>query len=110
VNADIIDFYEQPILFEFIQNRNKEMIELLALKGGNIHILNDRNWNALHFSASNGDLQITKYLVSLGIDYKAKNKHGKTPIDVAKAMKYLEDSKSDEISAVIDFLALVEKK
>jgi len=81
---------------------NKGLIELYCSMGGIIHVSNVNGWNALHYSASNDRFETTKYLVSIGIDYKAKNSESKTPLDLAK-----QQYKKSEL---VKFLEQVEMK
>jgi len=77
------------------------MIELYLSKGGDLNVIDNKKWNALHYSAYHGYLEITKYLISIGIDFKAKDKNGRTALDFAKERKKTE---------IIEFLEEVGKK
>jgi len=89
------------VLLLLATNGNKEMIELYFSKGGNLNVVDVNKSNALHSSAYRGHLETTKYLVSIGIDFKAKNGVGKTPSDLARQNKMFE---------VLKFLQEVEQK
>jgi len=102
VNPNINDSVGIPILCRMAIFGNDDMIELYLSKGGNLKVIYEEiKWNALHCCAYNGYLETTKYLISLGIDYKAKDMIGKTPLDLAK------DRNKTEI---IEFLEKVGKK
>jgi len=90
-------------LLEIIRKGNKELVQLYYSKGGNVHVMDKEKWNALHYSASSlkNQLETTKYLISVGVDYKANNYNGKTPLELAKQNKNME---------IVQFLKEVEKK
>ena len=47
----------------------------------------DSTWNGqgvLHFAAWNCDYEMAKHLIELGMDKKAKDSDGKTPLKIAK--------------------------
>jgi len=102
INPNINDPYGDAILFTFARNGNIEMIELYLSKGGNINVIDENNnRNALHYSAFYGKLETAKYLVSIGIDYKAKDIDGKTALDLA-----IQENKTK----ILEFLQEIEKK
>ena len=102
VNPNINDPFGWPLLNRLSFFRNNEMIELYLSKGGDLHIVHANfKWNALHYSSYYGNLETTKYLVSIGVDYKAKNITNKTPTDLAKEAERFE---------VFQFLQQVENK
>jgi len=101
INPNINDSEGHPILFRMVPFGNDEMIELYLSKGGNLNVIDQDKWNALHCCVLNGHLETTKYLVSVGIDYKAKDMNGRTPLELAKQRKKME---------IIDFLEEVQKR
>lgn len=91
ISPNIKNSNGNPILCRLAYFGNNEMIKLCLKKGGDINAINEQNkWNALHEAAYNGQFLTAKYLVSLGIDFKAKNKDGKTPFDLAKSKNHHE--------------------
>jgi len=106
VNPNINDSNGYPILFRMAENGNNEMIELYLSKGGNINVINENGWNILHYFALNGDWKTTKYLVSIGCDYKAKDIDGKTPLDLAKQKNTTKDEK--DRNELIEYLKELE--
>jgi len=102
VNPNVKDQSGWPILLNLARFGNKEMIELYLTSGGDVHAVDVNKSNALHYcSAYNGNLETMKYLISLGVDYKAKNENGKTPLEFAI------QNHNNELA---DFLKEVEKK
>lgn len=79
------------------------MIESYFKMGGDLNVVDKMNWNALHYSASFDQLDTTKFLVSIGVDYKAKDFKGKTPLDDATSQK-------NKNIKIVEFLQEVEKK
>ncbi|KAK6187449.1 hypothetical protein SNE40_005476 [Patella caerulea] len=55
-----------------------EKIELLRLKGGNIHDTDNNNSGILHLACTFGTLNTVKYLVDLGLDINNKDSGGRT--------------------------------
>ena len=103
INPNIKDIDGDPVLLMMSDVGNNEMIELYLSRGGNLNAINEETkWNALHEAAFNGHLETTKYLISVGIDYKAKNLWGKTPLDLAK--------REENETEIVEFLLEVEKK
>lgn len=101
VNPNINDAKGIPILMKMAEQGSKEIIELYISCGGDLNVVDINKRNALHFSAEAGKLQITQFLVSLKVDFQAKNSNGKTPRDLAKA-------ESNDL--VFKFLTKVKKK
>jgi len=65
-----------------------EICELLRKKGANINAaLNKKNasgWTALHFAATNGDVELVKYLIKYGAKISKATSEGSTPLFLAK--------------------------
>jgi len=102
INPNVLTPDGHSILLRMAMNGNNELIELYFSKGGNIHVMNQKTKdNVLHYSAYYAQLETTKYLVSLGVDYKAKNVEWKIPLDYAKEVNRTEN---------VEFLQDVEKK
>jgi len=102
VNPNINDKDGNPILLLMARRGNLEMIKLFIEHNGDIHLKDQTLKNALHFSAFYGHFELTKYLVSVGVNYKAESNRGKTPLKLAE-----EQGSPPEL---VSFLREVEKK
>lgn len=111
INPNINDSEKFPILATLAFNGNLEMIELYLKKGGKLNVVDEINgWNALHYSASNAmhdsaqnpQLETTKFLISIGVDYKHISHNGKTPLMLVKNKR--------KTTAVQTYLESVTKK
>lgn len=102
VNPNAKDDQGVPVLLRMVTTKNLDLISLYLSKGGNLQITSDRSQsNALHYAAHQGDLEMSKYLVSVGIDFKLQDKQGRKPVD---------DASSQHKLAVVQFLQEVEKR
>lgn len=102
VDPNIKDSEGSDLLFELAANGNIEMIELYLEKGGKLNVLNvESGTNPLHLAASFGELDACRLLVSRGIDFKLKDKDGKTAIDQAKSRNKIQ---------VVDFLTKIQNQ
>lgn len=65
-----------------------ELCELLRKKGANINATLQRTsamgWNALHYAAANGDVELVKYLIKYGANVNKATGEGSTPLFLAK--------------------------
>lgn len=59
------------------------MAARLVASGANVNARGLDDDTPLHDAASNGNIRLVKLLVERGADIHAKNKKGKTPVDVA---------------------------
>lgn len=62
------------------------MIEPCVAKGANLHAISSQG-NALWYPIYLGYLEMTKYLVSVGVDFRAKCKGNLNALEYAKEMK-----------------------
>ena len=53
-----------------------EILELLKRDGGDPTIPNKQKFTCLHISCRNGNLEMTKYLLSIGLDPNARDAYG----------------------------------
>jgi len=60
-----------------------EMLEVLLANGAYINELDDRGQTALHYAACNGFADVTKYLLSKGIDADIEDSDGNCAADLA---------------------------
>ena len=66
-----------------VQTRHVNVAEFLINQGGDINMNN--YGTSLHDAVTAGQLEMVKFLISKGADINAKNNHGETPLDIAKA-------------------------
>lgn len=78
-----------PILCRLAAHGNNELIELYVSKGGNLENIFDENchWNPIHWAVFLNHLETVKYLISIGIDHKAKDKGDKTPLEMTRRLR-----------------------
>lgn len=102
VNPNVNGSDDLPILLDLASKGNMTMIELYFRFGGNMHATNEKTkWNALHYTAQNGHLEATKFLVAFGVPCFAKGQDGRSPLDLASQHNQLH---------VVKFLQEVEKR
>lgn len=78
-----------PIVLTMVKHLNSEMIKLFHQKGGEIvNAVNEQKWNCLHWAAFKGDLELSSYLISIGVDFSAKDEIGRTPLDLATSQNH----------------------
>lgn len=102
VDPNIQDKDGKPIVLSMSRKGNTEMIKLFISYSGNVHLSDNSHKNALHYSAFYGHFETTRFLVSIGVNFKAENENGKTPLQIA------EDQNADQL--IIEYLRQVEKK
>lgn len=100
VNPNINDSDGVPILLRMAEHGNPNLIGLYFAKGGNLHVINEtNNRNAIHYCViSKVDLNTIRYLISLGVDFKAKDGQGMSPLDLAEpgpTEKFLRDAEKE---------------
>lgn len=74
------------LLTSAIEDENMEKLEILLenLEDGDINETNERGDTALHFAVlASAPLEFIEILLDYDIDWKAKNKHGDTALDLA---------------------------
>ncbi len=67
-----------------IVNGSYETVKYFWEKGVNIHGVNSLGNSALHLAAMYGYLDIFLFLITKGLELQAKNKDGRTAIDLAR--------------------------
>ena len=60
-----------------------DAVKMFVEAGANVNAVNDTASTALHYAALTGSTRIVEFLVSKGAALDAKNKLGKTPLDLA---------------------------
>jgi len=101
-NPNITNTKGRPILLEIAGRGNIEMIKLYLSRGGKLNVKDrDSKWNALHFAVNSNQLETTKFLVAVGINFKKKSHIGKSPLELAK-----EGNKAN----IVNFLQEVEQE
>lgn len=75
-----------PLHFAVIQGADQDGVELLlaAKPDVNAKVANNDAWTPLHGAVSAGRLDLVGILIKHGADLRAKDGHGKTPLDVAE--------------------------
>lgn len=75
---------------------NLPLVRLLIDHGARINEGDDlQHWTALHYASSNGDLEMTKFLLSKGADTHAMSSEKKSPAELAKG------EQSEEIKSLL---------
>jgi ankyrin repeat protein len=59
------------------------LVQALLAKGARMDIVNKHGDSALHVAASSSAANIAAYMISKGANYKAKDRKGKTPLEIA---------------------------
>lgn len=100
VDPNLSDFQNFPLLSWFGTFGNTQAIQMYLKIGGNLNVREPQTKRTvIHYSSMHGHFETTKYLVSIGFDFRVKDRDQKTPIDLAQEGKHTQ---------VIDFLNLVE--
>ncbi len=63
-----------------------EAIRMLIAKGVDVNAANDLGQTALHFAAQKGSEKVIEFLAENGAKIDAKDKRGKTPLDIASGI------------------------
>jgi uncharacterized protein len=61
-----------------------DAVKMFVDAGAQVNAVNDTGNTALHYAALNGSARIVEFLAANGATLDAKNKPGKTPLDIAK--------------------------
>ncbi|TDA37117.1 MAG: hypothetical protein DSO07_12820 [Thermoproteota archaeon] len=64
-----------------------DVIKLLVERGADVNASN-HGWTPLHEAASRGHLNVVKFLVERGADVNARDREGRTPLDLARREMY----------------------
>lgn len=70
--------------------------DLLVAKGVDVNAVDSDGWNALHYTAANGNPQVTRYFLKAGVNPNARTARGATPLAAASAHRkyYLDEINS----------------
>ena len=72
-------------LYGAVEKGHLEVVRFLVSQGADINMKTDYFCSTpLHWAARGGHLEVVQFLISQGADIHAKNKNGKTPLDVAR--------------------------
>lgn len=63
-----------------------EAIKMLMAKGVDVNAANDLGQTAMHFAAQKGSEKVIEFLAENGANIDAKDKRGKTPLDIASGI------------------------
>jgi ankyrin repeat protein len=66
------------------RNDPVDVLKALVEKGANVNAANDLGMTALHYAVQRGTERIIEYLAASGAKFDAKNKQGRTPVELAK--------------------------
>ncbi|MCJ7454471.1 MAG: ankyrin repeat domain-containing protein, partial [Wolbachia endosymbiont of Homalodisca vitripennis] len=78
---------DKQLLIAIGNNDLNKVIGLVNL-GASLDAKDEYGWTSLHLAASQGYLEVTKFLVGKGTNINAKDKNGKTPQDIAIDQKH----------------------
>jgi ankyrin repeat protein len=70
-------------LIEAAKGTNKELVELLLVKGADVHAQGTFLNTALHWAAEHGQKAIVQLLIDKGATLNCENRRGLTPVDLA---------------------------
>lgn len=103
IYADAGIDYSYNLLQEAVMKGNKAAAALLVEHGANFRVTDAQQNNLLHFAAAHGNLDLIKFLVSIGVDASSKNNDKKLPEKIAKAndhktaFKYLKAARKGKV-------------
>src|SRR5690606_14952849 len=95
--------HPHSLLQEAVLKADKAAAALLVEHGANFRVADSRQNNLLHLAASQGNLELIEYLVSLGVDAGVKNSDKKLAEKIAKAndqkaaYKYLKAARKGKV-------------
>lgn len=87
-----------PIILKMAELGLLEFIKLYQFYGGNLHFRNRENWNAIHFAVSREHLEITKYLISKGVEFDSNSESGKKILSLASQFRSNKKNNNDNNS------------
>ena len=64
---------------------HKDVVAFLGSRGADVNAVTDSQETPLHYAAWSGHASVCTTLLALGADPAAKDKHGRTALDVARA-------------------------
>ncbi|WP_425385027.1 ankyrin repeat domain-containing protein [Wolbachia endosymbiont (group B) of Schoenobius gigantella] len=110
-------------MIEILKKAELDQGLLINARGGNLDKVKDliaqganletKDNTALHNACSNGRLKVVEYLIEKGASLKAKNKDGKTPLELAEQKGYtdiVEILKQTQLNLDKELLIAVEKE
>lgn len=77
-----LNYYGKAAL-HLAAEKSAQLCTVLIKNGADVNILSSAGDTPLHLSASNGTLEIVKYLLSAGADKTIQNNNGSIPADIA---------------------------
>ncbi|XP_069185151.1 serine/threonine-protein phosphatase 6 regulatory ankyrin repeat subunit C-like isoform X2 [Procambarus clarkii] len=84
-DPDSRDYYgRSPLHYAGVGNHTDVVQVLLTAAGCDRHAVDKRGETALHYAARGGGLEATQCLVVAGLDPRARNMEGDTPVDIAR--------------------------
>ena len=95
--------HPHSLLQEAVLKADKAAAALLVEHGANFRVADSRQNNLLHLAASQGNLELIEYLVSLGVDAGVRNSDKKLAEKIAKAndhkaaYKYLKAARKGKV-------------
>jgi len=89
LDADISLFSRNPMqvtaLHSALSSKQWDAAFTLIKKGADIHAKTSGSlYMPIHYTAANGNLELTKFLISLGVDMYSRTSDGKTPLHLAE--------------------------
>lgn len=86
VNPELKDYRGYRVLTKAVQTEHVEIVKLLVEYGANIYEVDEVDelpYNILQTAASNGNLNVVQYLLSLGMNINEESKEKNTPLIMA---------------------------
>ena len=83
---NIITILQKKASFKEIIKKIKQALE----DGIDIHAKSPFGFNALHYTTSRGDTELTKFFIRKGVKFDEKDDFGNTPLDCAIINKHTE--------------------